>query len=260
MNLSLKTQRIKSTGKPNNTMKFLSGISAAALVAVAVSGCSHKPDDKFVPKPPETVPAAAVTPGNEASLFPLDKGNQWTYSVELLVRSKGANQPLQNYETVWTVTDSKQTPNGIEATIDTTLPGKKSDKLKWRSNSKGIYEIADGAVEFTPAFPVVLFPVKEGNTFAWNGLGPNGTPTGGAQTSQRTVRASEVVDTDMGQMSAIPVDDHGTVEAKGKKGNTLATDWFAPGVGIVRLRQEVVVGDQGYVLLLKLKSKSLMKS
>jgi len=245
-------------------MKFLSGLCAATLVcACVVSGCSHEPADKFVAKPPETIPPATVTPGNETALFPLDKGNQWTYSVSVLTRTNGQDGQTQNYDSVWTVTSSKTSGDGVEATIETSSPAtSKKDVQIWRANSKGIYEVADGdpLVNFTPPFPVITFPVKEGTVYNWQGTGPNGMKGGGPQKSVRTIRASQVVDTDMGRMSAIPVDDSGTLMTNGKQGQSASTIWFAPGVGIVRLRQEVVVGNSGYVLLIKLKSKSLMKS
>jgi hypothetical protein len=244
-------------------MKSTIWTSFAALVAMGIIGCgSSGPEDRFVAKPPETIPPATITPGNETSLMPLDKGNQWTYAVQVISRVKGQVQPMKSYESVWTVTDSKQTANGIEATIESTSPSDKKSSQKWRSNSKGIYELSDGnpPVMFNPPFPVILFPVKNETVYKWSGTGPNGTKTPGPQTSVRTIRASQVVDTEMGQMAAIPVDDSGTLVVSGKKGTSISTIWFAPGVGIVRFRQEVVVSDAGYVLLLKLKSKSLMKS
>ena len=244
-------------------MKSIQSIYALSLIAVVLGGCSQKPKDNFVAKPPETIPPATVTPGNEGSLFPLDKGNQWSYTVTYVTRVSGQDQPEKNSSTTWTVTDSKQTPNGIEATIETASPNSPfKDHQSWRSNSKGIYELAAGTptISYNPPLPVIVFPVKADFTYKWSGTGPNGTKQGGSQSSQRIIRASQEVDTAMGKMSAIPVEDIGTVTISGKKGTSTSTTWFAPGVGIVRLRQEVVVGNSGYVLLLKLKSKSLMKS
>ena len=245
-------------------MKSTFRLCAVSIFAAFLGiGCSGgQPSDQYQAKAPDTVPAATVTPGNEGSLFPLDKGNQWTYSVDVKTKLHGKDQPVRSYESNWKVIDSKQTSDGTVAQIQTTLPKNKIDVQTWREDSKGIYEVSDGTppVTFNPPFPMILFPVKDGTVYKWQGTGPNGTKGGGKQTSTRTIRASEVVDTDMGQMSAIPVDDVGTIEANGKQGRSESTVWFAPGVGIVRLRQEVVIGDQGYILLLKLKSKSLMKS
>jgi hypothetical protein len=240
---------------------FRPTIATLAILTVAV-GCSNRPPDTFVPKPVETIPPATVTPGNETSLMPLDKGDQWTYSVTAMQKVKGVDQAPINYESKWKVIDSKQTADGIEATIETEKVGGGKDLQRWRATSKGIYQLADGTpqVVFSPPFPVVLFPVKEGSVYTWKGTGPNGTGKPGAQTSRRTIRGSQIVDTDMGQMSAIPIDDDGTVTSGNKVARSASTIWLAPGVGIVRLRQEVVLGDGGYVLLLKLKSKSLMKS
>lgn len=244
-------------------MKLLTAsLFLATVAAVVLSGCSKDPDDNFVAKPPETIPTATINPGSEMSLLPLDKGNQWTYAVEVVTRVKGQDQPPRNYESNWKVVESKKTADGIDAVIETTLPDKKVDRQHWRANSKGIYQVADGnpPVGFNPPFPVILFPVKDGTVYKWHGTGPNGTKTGGPQSSERTIRAPQIVDTEMGRMSAFPVEDIGTLEANGKKGKSASTVWLAPGVGIVRLRQEVLVDNQGYVLLIKLKSKALMKS
>ena len=242
-------------------MKLTKGAYAMAI-GFALVGCSHEPEDKFVAKPPEAVPPATLTPGNETALLPLDKGNQWTYTVELVTGAAGAQSAQQNYESVWSVTDSKQTTDGIEATIETTVPSGKKDVQEWRANSTGIYEVGEGSppVKFTPPMPVMLFPVKEGSTFQWSGTGPNGTLAAGHQTSHSTILGSQDTDTDMGRMSAYAVESHSSFESKQGKGTSDSTIWMSPGVGIVRLRQEVHLGDKGYVLLIKLKSKSLMKS
>jgi hypothetical protein len=237
-------------------------IFLCVVALFATLGCNDKPADAFVAKPKETIPPATVTPGNETSLMPLDKGNQWTYSVQAVRRIKGVDQPPINYESNWKVLDNKQVGDSIEATIETTRLGGSTERQRWRENSKGIYQLADGSpmVEFNPPFPAVLFPVKDGFQFSWKGSGPNGSGKAGSQSSQRTIRSSQVVDTDMGQMSAIPIEDVSKIQSGDKMADSESTIWLAPGAGIVRLRQQVVVGDGGYVLLLKLKSKSLMKS
>lgn len=245
-------------------MKLLFGLFSAAIAAsLFTAGCTGgEPPDKFVAKTPDAIPAATVTPGNEGTLMPLDKGNQWTYSVAYVTKVNGQDQPQRTYDTVWTVTQSSQSNGVTTATIQSVGGSEKNDLQSWRLDSTGLYEVADGSpqVSFNPPFPVLKFPIKDDSQYSWKGTGPNGTSQGGPQTSLRTLRGSEEVDTDMGQMSAIAVDDSGTLDVKGKPGTSSSTLWFTPGVGIVRLRQEVLVGNNGYVMLLKLKSKSLMKS
>ena len=53
-----------------------------------------------------------------------------------------------------------------------------------------------------------------------------------------------------------PVDAMSLEEAKAK-GLVASTAYWAPGIGLVRFRQEVAVGDTNAVMTMKLKTKSL---
>jgi len=245
-------------------MTFTRSQCAAFILCLgALIGCGNRqPADNFVAKPLPSVPPATLTPGDEASLLPLDLGNQWVYTVQIN-RKNGAAAPIPStYESTWKVVASAQTAKGTQATIESSRPGSKSGQQKWLTNSTGIYQLADGtpAVAFDPPFSLVLFPVQPGKEFTWTGTGPNGTGKPGKVTTKCTIQGSQVVDTDMGQMSAFAVEEQGSVQAGKTLARSETTVWLAPGVGIVRLYQRVLVGDQGYELLLKLKSKSLMKS
>ena len=235
---------------------------AVILLATVAAGCSSKPADAYNPKPVETVPPATITPGNETSVLPLDKGNQWTYDASTVIAQNGQPQPGSNFEVTWTVTASKQTPNGTVATIVTTQDGKTKGSQDWLVNSKGVYELSDGVppIKFDPPLPVLLFPAKPDSTFKYTGTGPTGFGDTGTHKSANTILASEIVDTSMGQISAIPIESKGTVVSKGITAHNAVSVYFAPGIGIVRMRQEAVAGNKGYIVLLKLKSKSLMKS
>ncbi len=234
----------------------------ALLVLASLWGCASKPADSYTPKPVETIPPATITPGNESSVLPLDKGNQWTYDASTVIAQNGQPQPGTNFEVTWTVTASQQTPNGTVATIVTTQDGKTKGSQDWLVNSKGVYELSDGTppLKFDPPLPVLLFPAKPDTTFKYKGGGPTGFGDMGTHESDNTILASEIVDTSMGQISTIPIESKGTVVSKGITAHNAVSVYFSPGIGIVRMRQEAVAGGKGYIVLLKLKSKSLMKS
>jgi hypothetical protein len=242
-------------------LKLATKLGTVLTIAAAVCGCA-KSDDGYKPKPVETIPPATITPGNETSVMPLDKGNQWTYAATTVTEANGVEGPSTNFEVTWTVTESKQTANGVRATIVTTQNGQRKDTQEWLVNSKGIYQLSDGTptIGFKPPLPILVFPAKPDSTFHYSGTGPTGFGDSGNHVSDNTILSSQVVDTAMGQMSAIPVESVGTVTARGIKGQSKVSVYFAPGTGIVRMRQEAVAGSKGYIVLLKLKSKSLMKS
>jgi hypothetical protein len=216
----------------------------------------------YKPQPVEAIPPASITAGSETSLLPLDKGNQWTYAVTVVTVANGRQQPASNFESTWRVTDSQQSSEGTRATIEVTRNGKVEDTQEWLVSGKGIYQLADGKpqITFKPPMPVVVFPLKDGATFKWSGSGPTGFGRPGRSHSESIIRPSQEVDTDMGRISAIPVESRTKVDAGDIKGDSASWVWFAPGTGVVRLRQEAVSKTRGYILVLKLKSKSLMKS
>ena len=236
-------------------------VLATVLAILFIAGCSSKSAD-YKPLTSETIPPATITPGNEASTMPLDKGNQWTFDVETVRALSGVKTQPTQFQVTWTVTESQQTPNGTKATIVSSQGGKNEHSTVWLVNSKGIYQLEDGTplIKYDPPLPVLLFPAKPHTAFDYKGAGPTGFGDSGPHQSHDTILESQVVDTSMGQMSAIPVESEGTVTAKGRVGKSVQTVYFAPGIGIVRMRQEAVAGDQGYIVLMKLKSKSLMKA
>lgn len=238
------------------------GLTLALATTLALFGCRRKPEDPYVPKPVASIPVASVTPGNEAVLFPLDKGDQWTYSVSITRMVKGQQQrPIQ---TEWTtkVVSSEKTAEGTKATTEVYKDTELQDRQTWLSTSKGIYQLAGGKnlATFSPRMPLIVYPVKDSATFNWSGKGPNGLGTTDPFKSTNQILGPQEIDTDMGRMSAYPVESRSTMSTGKVKGETASTVWLSPGVGIVRLRQEALSGDNGYVIVLKLKSKSLMKS
>src|SRR5690349_15306773 len=102
-------------------MRFKQGFPiAGAAIACVVSACSrNKPQDALVHHPVDTNPAATVKPGNESTLLPLEKRNQWTYTVQVVTRNNGQESTPQTSDAVWTVVSSKQTQDGVEARIET---------------------------------------------------------------------------------------------------------------------------------------------
>lgn len=242
--------------------RFSAASTLACGAILALAGCKKGPPDNYVPQPEKAIPPATVTPGNEASLLPLDKGNQWTYAISITRMIKGQQQAPMHREWTCKITSSEKTADGTKAVMDILQDDRLQDRQVWLVNSKGIYQTASGnpPVAYKPLMPIIAFPVKAGNTFKWAGTGPSGLGTSGPHTSTSNILGSSEVDTEMGRLSAIPIESDTRVKVGKNDGQSVSTVWFAPGTGIVKLRQEALAGDTGYVLVMSLKSKSLMKS
>lgn len=237
-------------------------LCVAALLGMGAIGCRKDPNDSYQPQPPAPVPVANVTPGNEAILLPLDVGNQWTYTAQVSAMVGGKQQPTQNFEVTWKIVKTQKSADGTDAFVEITRNGAVNDRQQWRVNSKGAFQISDGlkSANYQPPMPMITFPVQANGTFKWQGTGPTPFNLVAPHKSSSLVRAPQEVDTDLGRFSAYPVESDTRVTVKGKPARSVSTVWFAPNIGIVRFRQEAVAGDTGAVVLLKLKSKSLMKS
>ena len=79
----------------------------------------------------------------------------------------------------------------------------------------------------------------------------------GEQNLDSKILAGQSVDTTNDQIWAIPVESKGTFKTPKAKGLVASTAYWAPGIGLVRFRQEVAVGDTNAVMTMKLKTKSL---
>jgi hypothetical protein len=227
----------------------------AVMAVCAVAGCGRG-GGGYQAKQVETIEPARV--GSDiGTLFPMAEGNQWTYTIETQIRRAG-QEGSGSDEVTLRVAKSEQTSEGVRATIEVVRSGEVVEKQVWLSNDTGIYQIAAGKeIPFTSPQPVVVAPVEPGQTFSWKGSGllPGGQ-TGGS-TIENIVRGPQEVDTDLGRMSGIAVESRFTATDGSGAGTSMI--WFAPGVGIVRFKQQAQFGNDAHVQLLRLKSHSLKK-
>jgi hypothetical protein len=241
-------------------MKYKLMIGATALIAVGCGNSSKQ--DAYVPQPKPEVPVAEVNTAASEELFPLQVGNQWTYSVTIN-RIQGGQQldPVQD-EMTWKVTKVTPIEGGTKATIELTTGGKTSETQTWVVNKKGIYQVTAGINQkpFSTPQPVALFPATEGTNFDWAGTGTVPiSKDGGKITSSSKTLAPQEVDTGVGSISAIPIETSSKFQAGKITAESASTLWLAPGTGIVRYRQETVSRESksGIVTLMRLKAKSL---
>ncbi len=233
-------------------MKLPISVLAIALVAVGCKGGSG--ESAYVPTPPPKIEPAAVSSGQEASLFPMTVGNSWTYTASTSVRAKaGTRQGAR--DVTFRVSKVDDTPNGKRATIDLVVEGKVTEKQIWLLNSKGIYQASVGGANprtFSTPIPSVMFPVEKGKKFSWKGSAGNAN-----MTYESEIIGSEEIDTELKRLSAIAVDSKGTTLIGKNTEKVDRTVWFAPGVGIVRIRETTVGKDAAMDLLISLKSYSV---
>lgn len=236
----------------------LSFIAIAAGSAM-IAGCGSS-GSAYKPTPAKPVEAANVKAGDEKLLFPLKEGNQWTYTGQTVTRVQG-RQASTDFEMVFKIV--KVTPKGSGAVADievtTTLPNSKVDHQRWEVNDKGIYQVAVGnpPVAFNPPQPIALFPAEPDRKFAWKGTGV--TPGGGngtANLESKTLAAQEV-DGATDRFSALGVETKGTFQVGKAKGQVASMAFWSPNVGLVRYRQEIMVGENVAVQTLRLKAKTL---
>lgn len=235
--------------------KWMVAVSMLALV-----GCRGE-KDTYKPQPVQEITPVAISEGVDKTLLPLKKGNQWTYTVDVLTMKDGKRAKSNPIELTWKVTDLKQAGAGTIATIEEFQGTSLRGRQVWLLNDKGLYQMSTGlnAKAFNPPQPVVLFPVQADKQFTWKGTGPTVLGAASKISSENKILGSQEVDTDIGRLSAIPIESSTAITGVKKQGKSASTVWLVPNTGIVRYRQETVSGTTGTVVLLKLKSKSLVQ-
>lgn len=229
------------------------------LALMGVAGCGKGGGSAYQPKPVPKVEAIAPKEGIDQNLIPLDEGNQWTYT-EQVVRVMGTQRQQASVEQIFRVTKSTRTPEGVKATIELSANGKLTDRQVWLANDKGLYMLSQGLNDkpFTPPQPVILYPVEAGKSFKWQGssIGPDGKTS--TSTIESNILGNQEVDTETSHVSAIAIESKISFDKKDQSESS--TMWVQPGTGIVRLVQQVVAGKVGGQITLKLKSYSLKKA
>lgn len=214
-------------------MKLSNCLTLSPLIILV--GCAgSKSADNYVPTPSPKIEPAKVAPGQEQTLFPFKVGNSWTYTIKTAIRiGDRATQGTQ--EATFKVTKVDVVNGETRATLDMSVGGKVRDRQVWTSNSKGIYQISLGMTpvrKFSTPIPSIVFPVEPGKKFAWAG-----TDGKAKMAYNNEIVGPQEVDTEEKRLSAIAVDSKGTSTVGNVTEKTDRTIWFAPGIGMVRIRE-----------------------
>jgi hypothetical protein len=240
----------------NKTIIF--GSLGGALV-ISLTGCGNS--SNYTPQPEKKVKALSITTGNEKSLMPIAKGNQWNFVAESEFRSK-TNADAKSNKVSFKVTDVQKDQDSSTATIEVSIDGEVKEKQLWLINDSGIYQVSTGksGTKFSTPKLLVPFPVKNSSTFNWNGKGPAINSTSTEIKLNGKIIGSEEVNIKDDKVAALATE---TTEHWGQdkdKGASVTLAWWVPNVGIARLRQ--VTATQNAVLsqVMRLESYTISKS
>jgi hypothetical protein len=202
--------------------------------ALALAGCTRKdetapvvkPNVKVAPSAPQAPPAPTV-----AELFPLSKGNSWTYDVEV----GGKSEP----EMIWTVVKSEKVEDGVRATIELDS-GNSIEQQTWLQTDKGLYQVSGAdRMQNEPPQPMFQTPLTAGSRFTYSGKAHSMNGETGTINAQGVVLGMQEVDTGVGKLKAMAVETNSSYRETGDTTEAVITTWYAPKVGMVRFRMEV---------------------
>lgn len=214
---------------------ILLSLATLALVG-SLAGCGG--DDK--PKKSNTATETTVVkqdPIDRSSLdgkspmdlMPHEVGDQWVYE-----------NPAGD-EVVFKVAESTKKGDVVDFRIDVLVEGEVRDSTNWRISPEGFFQTAaKKGMKFEPALPIATFPIEYGKEVSYDGVGPYpGTADkSGKQAVLSRVRDVELIDTPMGQMSAMAIETVTRYNTNNSKGEAIGVQitariWMAPGYGIV---------------------------
>ncbi|MCU0316219.1 MAG: hypothetical protein MUC92_06475 [Fimbriimonadaceae bacterium] len=235
-------------------------IIGAGLSLLVVTGCNQG-GGYVPPKESTVVKKVDLQPGQEKSLWPMKVGTQWTYETNDTI--SGPQNRSSSNEITLKVANLTEIPGGMRANVDVLVKDKVEDKNIWQITTEGISQVAGsgGTSTYEPPFKLVPFPVKEGDTFSFTGMGPAplyaNASSRGTKLQQRVngkVLGFMEVDTGMGPMRALAVEQTNAYTHQGTDFTSRTTSWWVPTVGLVRFVQEATGGGVTYRQTLRLKS------
>lgn len=226
----------------------LIGLTLGAAALAVLAGCGSG-GGEYVPQQVKDVPKASVQPGEETNLFPMEEGNQWTYSTERTVQVTNSPATSRTSTVTFKVIKVENAADGKIGTVEISEDDKVTERQKWIATKDGLYQTstsileADGSMRdlaFNPRQLMVKFPVEKGSKFHWEGTGLTMLGESGKLSADSEIQEALTVDTDSGKrFSAIPVVTKGTFRGPKVTGDYAVTSWYSPGVGLVRFQQEV---------------------
>ncbi|GMV89998.1 MAG: hypothetical protein AMXMBFR81_29290 [Chthonomonas sp.] len=238
---------------------ILAFIAAVALVSI---GCKGGGGSGYTPAPVPKVEPAKVEPGNEAVLLPAAVGNKWVFEIEGETSVSG-NRMLTRATATYEISGVKDTPRGKEITFKVTTKGVdnsvRTSEQMWLMDAKGIYQVNGGQnkLQYDPPQPLALFPATAGDPVSFKGTGPVATGLRGSFSGKVQCNGNEEVDTGKGRLGGIAFASQGDWSGPDSAGKTVTGKfgmvvWFAPNVGLVRVRQELSGPNAGAFQTLRL--------
>jgi hypothetical protein len=235
--------------------------AGAASLALAVFAAACGPSELPTAKP-ETQNGADAASGTTAfDLLPLAEGNRWTYVRETEQQTANA-QPVLTIETrIWHVEEVKDIDGGKQAVIKELNEDEKPvGEIVFRVSDDGVYLVSQVVNQkrytLNPPLPIALWPNEDGKTIEWNGTGLTDDPNLDLETTI-TAKGMMEVDTASGRVKAYRVDI--STRPKGGGGNPAADSsyWFAPGKGVVRNVDKLLVQNVYRKTTMKLKGETI---
>lgn len=207
----------------------------AAPFVLLVAGCKN-PAPGYTPVPPPPVASVDLASLKSAKdLMPLDVGNVWKYALHSQALDSNGNAKGEANRNAEIEIESRW-PDGT-AVIVFRVDGNIVDRQAWHAEPNGLYQVEGGieSISVRPPMPLFPIPLKASRAFEWKGRSPSLAGRSSASSEAGEILAPQKVDTTAGAVSAVPVVSH-TVYVDGRNDGTT---WFQPGVGIVRMQQEI---------------------
>lgn len=225
--------------------KYWISIPAAGLSAIFMIGCGSG-SGSYTPTKAKTIEVKAIQPGDEAKIWPATEGNAWTYEVQTQTAANGQVK-RDDADITFKISKVEKNGNATVFTIDAARAGDPAGQQKWHHDDKGIYQMWVNKPEqlFSPMQPAILFPIKAGQEFDYEGTGPTIIGVIGKFSMKNKVLAPQIVDTAQGPISGFGVESYGTFTANDPKagavtGTVRTTAYWAPGIGLIRYTQTAV--------------------
>ena len=239
--------------------------SIIVVCAVAIVGCG-KSDPASTTSNPKATPEVKITTQNQSSLFPFAVGNSWTFAMEVSLEAPNQPRSTGNLVVQYTVTKVTNEGSTVKATLDVSNNGKVQDQQVWSVDSTGIYQLSTKVTPrtepllFVPKQPVMRFPIKDQETFKWEGTGLTPINKKGTMKYAFKCDGNQTVDTEMGSMNSLFMQTGGSFKTdEGVEGGLVINAWFSPGVGLVRYRQEIGTKTAKSSITMRLKSYNIKK-
>ncbi len=220
---------------------------------IFAAGCASKSADET-----EAIPTQ-ISSSDEKYLFPAAEGNMWTYSVSTETEGGSNPPPKTNGEVQFQVSSARDDKDGHYANVAVHGATGIEDETTWLIKPDGVYQTAGNMsrVSYSPPMPLMKFPIASNEDLSWSGVGPTADGGTGKENMKINVSFAPQIDTDAGVVSGVCVETTGDFSSAKGSGTVETSAWFQPKVGLVRLVQKVVRGEQTTTTTLRLKSSNL---